>query len=60
MPDLTKLSRRTFILSSIALAAACKPGTAALEITGKTMGTTYNVVALDTICAQPSTAPWPK
>ncbi|WP_306432346.1 FAD:protein FMN transferase [Tropicibacter sp. Alg240-R139] len=47
MPDLTKFSRRTFILSSLALAAACKPGTAALEITGKTMGTTYNVVALD-------------
>ena len=46
MSDLTTLSRRSFILMSVAL-AACKPGENILKITGLTMGTTYNVVAVD-------------
>ena len=41
-----KLSRRSFVLSAIAL-AACKPGSAVLELTGTTMGTRYSVVAVD-------------
>ncbi|PSL18284.1 FAD:protein FMN transferase [Shimia abyssi] len=40
------LNRRSFVLMSLAL-AACKPGAEVLKITGLTMGTTYNVVALD-------------
>ena len=42
-------SRRSFVLmslSSLSL-AACKRGAALLELAGSTMGTTYNVVALD-------------
>ncbi|WP_424942093.1 FAD:protein FMN transferase [Aliiroseovarius crassostreae] len=46
MPDLTKFSRRTFMLMPLAF-AACKPSTAFYKITGLTMGTTYNVVARD-------------
>lgn len=41
-----KLSRRSFVLSAVCL-AACKPGSALLEITGMTMGTRYTVVAVD-------------
>lgn len=41
-----KLSRRSFILSSLAL-AACKPGSAVLKLSGNTMGTNYSVIALD-------------
>lgn len=41
-----KLSRRSFVLSAIAL-AACKPGSAVLELTGTTMGTRYSIVAVD-------------
>ena len=46
MSNLTALSRRSFILMSVAL-AACKPGAKILEFSGFTMGTTYNVVAVD-------------
>ena len=46
MSNLTAMSRRSFILMSVAL-AACKPGENILKITGLTMGTTYNVVAVD-------------
>ena len=46
MSDLTALSRRSFIMMSVAL-AACKPGAKILEFSGSTMGTTYNVVAVD-------------
>ena len=41
-----KISRRSFVLSAVCL-AACKPGSAVLELTGSTMGTTYNIVAVD-------------
>ncbi len=41
-----KLSRRSFVLSAICL-AACKPGSAVLELTGTTMGTRYSIVAVD-------------
>ena len=46
MPISTMISRRNLLIMPLAL-AACKPGTALLELTGLTMGTTYNVVALD-------------
>lgn len=46
MSDLTKFSRRTFMVMPLAL-AACKPGAAVLEITGFSMGTTYNMQAID-------------
>ncbi|MEM6589627.1 MAG: FAD:protein FMN transferase [Pseudomonadota bacterium] len=41
-----KLSRRSFVLSAVAL-AACKLGSALIELAGKTMGTHYNVVVVD-------------
>ncbi len=41
-----KLSRRSFVLSAMCL-AACKPGSAVLELTGNTMGTHYTVVGID-------------
>jgi len=44
--DLTTLSRRSFMVMPLAL-MACKPGDLVFEITGLTMGTTYNVVATD-------------
>jgi len=44
--DPMRLSRRSILVMPLAL-AACKPGTAVLELTGKSMGTTYNVVAVD-------------
>lgn len=46
MPDPIQFSRRTFMLMPLAL-AACKPGGSVLELTGFTMGTTYNVVAIE-------------
>lgn len=46
MPDLTKFSRRTFMLMPLAL-AACKPGQSVFELSGLSMGTGYNVVAID-------------
>lgn len=46
LSDLTTLSRRSFILMSMAL-AACKPGKNTIKVQGSTMGTTYNVVAVD-------------
>ncbi len=46
MSNLTHLSRRSFLLMSLAL-AACKTSENTLNITGSTMGTTYNVVAVD-------------
>ncbi len=46
MSDLTKLSRRSFIVMPLAL-MACKPGDLVLELSGLTMGTTYKVVAVD-------------
>ena len=41
-----KISRRSFVLSAVCLAAS-KPGSAVQELTGSTMGTTYNIVAVD-------------
>lgn len=46
MPDPIQFSRRTFMLMPLAL-AACKPGASVLELTGFTMGTSYNVVAIE-------------
>ncbi|MGJ8544162.1 MAG: FAD:protein FMN transferase [Sulfitobacter sp.] len=46
MSNLTKFSRRSVMLMPLAL-AACKPGAAVFEIAGLTMGTSYNVVAVD-------------
>ncbi len=46
MTNLTSLSRRTFILMSLAL-AACKGRDNVLKLNGSTMGTTYNVIAVD-------------
>jgi thiamine biosynthesis lipoprotein len=46
MTDLTKFSRRSFLVMPLAF-AACKPGSNVLEIAGATMGTTYNIVAVD-------------
>lgn len=46
MPDLTSISRRTFMISPIVL-AACKRGSDIHELSGATMGTTYNVTAVD-------------
>ncbi len=46
MSTTLKLSRRSFVLSAVAL-AACKPGSALIELTGSTMGTQYNVVVVD-------------
>jgi thiamine biosynthesis lipoprotein len=41
-----QISRRSFVLSAMCL-AACKPGTAMLELTGNTMGTQYSIAAVD-------------
>lgn len=42
------VTRRSFILMSMATTlAACQKDTAALQLNGSTMGTTYNVVAVD-------------
>ncbi|MEM7238917.1 MAG: FAD:protein FMN transferase [Pseudomonadota bacterium] len=46
MSDMTKLSRRTFMIMPLAL-AACRPGDTIFEINGLTMGTSYRVVAID-------------
>ncbi|MEM7520565.1 MAG: FAD:protein FMN transferase [Pseudomonadota bacterium] len=46
MSEPFKFSRRSFMLMPLAF-AACKPGSAVFEITGLTMGTSYNVVAVD-------------
>ncbi|MEM8699008.1 MAG: FAD:protein FMN transferase [Pseudomonadota bacterium] len=46
MTDLTRLSRRSFMIMPLAL-AACRFGNDVLQISGSTMGTSYNVVALD-------------
>lgn len=46
MSDLTTLSRRSFLVMPLAL-AACKPGDTLFEISGLTMGTTFTVVAKD-------------
>ncbi len=46
MTDMTALSRRSFIMMSLAL-AACKPGAKTLDFSGLTMGTSYTVVAVD-------------
>ncbi len=46
MSDLTKFSRRSFLLMPLAF-AACKPSQAFYKLTGLTMGTVYNVVAGD-------------
>ncbi|MEM7055970.1 MAG: FAD:protein FMN transferase [Pseudomonadota bacterium] len=46
MTDLTKLSRRSFMVMPLAL-AACKFGTDVFRVGGSTMGTSYGVVALD-------------
>ncbi|MEM8627246.1 MAG: FAD:protein FMN transferase, partial [Pseudomonadota bacterium] len=44
--DPTIISRRTLFLAPLAL-AACKDRTSIIEIVGRTMGTTYTVVAID-------------
>ncbi len=46
MPDLTKFSRRAFMVMPLAF-AACKPLLNEIKVSGQTMGTTYNVAALD-------------
>ncbi|MEM0946066.1 MAG: FAD:protein FMN transferase [Pseudomonadota bacterium] len=46
MTDLSTVSRRAFMVMPLAL-LACKPRDLVLEIKGLTMGTTYNVVAID-------------
>lgn len=46
MTDPIALSRRAVLLSPLVL-AACKPGQAVFEISGVTMGTVINVVAVD-------------
>lgn len=46
MTNLTKLSRRSFMIMPLAL-AACKPGWEVFDISGPTMGTSYRVVAVE-------------
>lgn len=46
MSDLTSFSRRSFLAMPVVL-MACKPSDLVFEISGSTMGTTYNVVAID-------------
>ncbi|MEM7423616.1 MAG: FAD:protein FMN transferase [Pseudomonadota bacterium] len=46
MTDLTCLSRRSFMIMPLAL-AACGPGVTVLRTGGATMGTSYSVVAID-------------
>lgn len=46
MSDLFKLSRRSFLVMPLAL-AACKDGWNVLELAGRTMGTSYSIVAVD-------------
>lgn len=46
MSDLTTFSRRSFLVMPLAL-MACKPSDLVFEISGFTMGTSYNVVAVD-------------
>ncbi|MEM9060992.1 MAG: FAD:protein FMN transferase [Pseudomonadota bacterium] len=46
MTDVTRLSRRLFLISPLAL-AACRFGSDRFEVSGATMGTSFNVVALD-------------
>ncbi len=43
---MTRLSRRSFIFMTLAL-AACKRGAADLLLSGQTMGTTYTIVAVE-------------
>ncbi|MEM8914892.1 MAG: FAD:protein FMN transferase, partial [Pseudomonadota bacterium] len=45
MTDLLRLSRRSFVVMPLAL-AACGGGTSVARISGSTMGTSYSVVAL--------------
>ncbi len=46
MPDKFTFSRRSFLVMPLAL-AACKTGWNVLELSGLTMGTGYNIVAVD-------------
>lgn len=50
LPDLSTISRRSFLIMPLAL-AACAPGAEArakpIELSGQTMGTNYNITALD-------------
>lgn len=46
MPDQMRISRRSFLVMTAAL-AACKPGSEILRLSGLTMGTSYNVIAID-------------
>ena len=46
MSGLTTISRRSFLIMTAAL-AACKPGSEILKLSGQTMGTTYNVTAVN-------------
>lgn len=46
MTDLTRFSRRSFLVMPLAL-AACKYGSDILRVSGPTMGTSFNVVAVD-------------
>lgn len=46
MADQIKLSRRSFLLMPL-VAVACKPGQSLFELSGSTMGTSYNLTAID-------------
>ena len=46
MSEPAVITRRSFLLMTLAL-AACKPDAKVLRISGVTMGTTYNVIAID-------------
>jgi len=46
VPGQMTISRRSFLVMTVAL-AACKPGSDILRFSGATMGTTYNVTAID-------------
>jgi FAD:protein FMN transferase len=46
VPGQMTISRRSFLIMTAAL-AACKPGSEILRFSGLTMGTNYNVIAID-------------
>jgi thiamine biosynthesis lipoprotein len=48
VPDTIQISRRSlFALPAVAAVAACQGGSRTIELGGATMGTTYNIVAID-------------
>ncbi|WP_315898567.1 FAD:protein FMN transferase [Vannielia litorea] len=46
MSGIPMINRRSFLILSAAALAACKTGAEVLKLSGSTMGTTYNVVAI--------------